>query len=644
MEHLRGSARPAAAEPTDGELLERFVTRREEGAFAELIHRHGPMVLSVCRRVLDSAEDVEDAFQATFMILVRKADSIRKRESAASWLYGVALRVARRARTALTRRRDRERQAAVSETAATPEEAWRDLRPVLDDAVDALPEKYRVLIVLCYLQGRTYDEAARLLDLAKGTVSTRLTQARMLLKRHLTRRGVVLPLALLATLLERNAAPAAVPPQLPPLAVTAGRSAAGMGGTVSARVETLSQTSLRSGSVLAPVMVAVLAGLLALMTGGLVAYRTFGPPRAGAAGEDETQAWTERFSQKDQPMVAYSFRFSPDGKWWAWQAGDGQIRVADTATGQNQVRIMPEFDPAHPSYANCLGFTSDNKEVVTAATDIRVWDVATQKETARYPGGLTTAWGSAGKTLATVSADGAIHVIDLLERRERVVPERLPGPVRALAFSPDGTKVASSGSDGAVVIYDAETSQRQRRLTGNAMPTLELAFSPDGSNLAALHGNPDAGAATTNRAVQIWQLDAEQKIELAPSQTIALAYAPHSGTLVTQELNGEMSMWNPATGDRKHFFGGGGTLGARLLRIVFSPDGKTVVVGGSKGSALLRTVATGRVVATLGHAGPVADAAFSPDGRMLATGTLGSSSADRRTNGLAEVKLWDRVR
>src|SRR5262249_10325695 len=126
MEQIRGIARPAAGEgPTDGELLGRFVTGRDEAAFAELVRRHGAMVLGVCRRVLDNAEDVEDAFQATFMVLVRKADSIRKRDSAASWLYGVALRVARRARAALSRRRERERRAAVPEVAAVaPEDVW----------------------------------------------------------------------------------------------------------------------------------------------------------------------------------------------------------------------------------------------------------------------------------------------------------------------------------------------------------------------------------------------------------------------------------------------------------------------------------------------------------------------------------------
>ena len=109
MEQLRGSARPAVDAPNDGQLLERFVTQRDEAAFVELVQRHGGMVLGVCRRVLDNAADVEDAYQATFMVLVRKADSIRKRDSAASWLYGVALRVARRARASMRARRSRAR-------------------------------------------------------------------------------------------------------------------------------------------------------------------------------------------------------------------------------------------------------------------------------------------------------------------------------------------------------------------------------------------------------------------------------------------------------------------------------------------------------------------------------------------------------
>src|SRR5438094_2590343 len=145
MEQLRGSARPAVDAPNDGQLLERFVTQRDEAAFVELVQRHGGMVLGVCRRVLDNAADVEDAYQATFMVLVRKADSIRKRDSAASWLYGVALRVARRARASMRRRGDRARRAAVPEAVAASDELWSDVRPVLDGAIESLPEKYRAL-------------------------------------------------------------------------------------------------------------------------------------------------------------------------------------------------------------------------------------------------------------------------------------------------------------------------------------------------------------------------------------------------------------------------------------------------------------------------------------------------------------------
>jgi RNA polymerase sigma factor (sigma-70 family) len=643
MEHLRGRACPAAAEPTDGELLERFVTRREDGAFAELVHRHGPMVLSVCRRVLDNAEDVEDAFQATFMILVRKADSIRNRDSLASWLYGVALRVARRARQAMTRRKDRERRAAAPETAPATDEAWRDLRPVLDDAVEALPEKYRVLVVLCYLQGRTYDEASRLLDLAKGTVSTRLTQARTLLRQRLTRRGVVLPLAVLATLLERNAAPAAVPPQLPPLAIEGGRVAAGMGGSVSQRVATLALTSLRGGSLLAPTMVAVLAGALAVMTSGLVIYRAISPANTNTANQQTlSQNWKERFRFKDQPMLAYGFKFSPDGKWWAWQAGDGQVRLGDTETGQKPERIQPAADPARmDSFTRTLGFTIDNKYIVTLAADVRVWEIATpQKETARYPGQVAVL-AADGKTLVTATNDGAIHLIDIVDRKDRVIPERLPAPVLALAIHPQGSSVVAGGRDGVIAFFDPSTLKRQRRLPGNAKPTLELAFSPDGSYLAALHGNPVAPGQNPIRAAQVWQLETEQKIDLPPQRVTEIAFAPKGNTLVTQENDGMLSIWDPGTGELKRNFYGGGRSN-KMMRLVFSPDGKTIVTGNNTGSAFVRSLETGNKVAQLSHSGMVMDAAFSPNGRLLAIGTSGSSPDGGQTPAMGEVALWER--
>jgi RNA polymerase sigma factor (sigma-70 family) len=188
--------------PTDGELLGRFAARRDEAAFEALLRRHGPMVLGVCRRVLHDPHEADDAFQATFLVLVRKAASIVKQPSVASWLYGVAFRIARKAKARACRRRACEGQ-AVNRTTPDPVEEvlWRDLLPVLDEEVNRLPEKHRALVVLCYLEGRTYAEAARQVGCSTGTVANRLAEARDRLRARLARRGALVPLALLPGLL-----------------------------------------------------------------------------------------------------------------------------------------------------------------------------------------------------------------------------------------------------------------------------------------------------------------------------------------------------------------------------------------------------------------------------------------------------------
>jgi RNA polymerase sigma factor (sigma-70 family) len=207
----RARARPEAGGLTDGQLLERFVLERQEAAFEALVWRHGPMVFNVCRRVLGAVPDAEDAFQATFLVLVRRAPAIRDREAVASWLYKVAYRVALRARA--TAAKAPARVPAPEELPARgagDEVAWRDLRPVLDDEIGRLPEKYRRAVVLCYLSGQTTEEAARQLGCARGTVLSRLAWARERLRGRLVRRGVTLSAAGLAAFLTRDAASASV--------------------------------------------------------------------------------------------------------------------------------------------------------------------------------------------------------------------------------------------------------------------------------------------------------------------------------------------------------------------------------------------------------------------------------------------------
>ncbi len=175
---------------TDGQLLDRFLDRQDKAAFETLVRRHGSMVLSVCRRVLGNTHDAEDAFQATFLVLVHKAASLAMRELVGNWLYGVAHRTALEARTLAARRRVREKQVSEMPEPAMPEAAADgDLRLLLDRELSQLPDKYRVPIVLCDLEGRTRKEVARQLGVPESTVSGRLTTARRLLARRWRARG-----------------------------------------------------------------------------------------------------------------------------------------------------------------------------------------------------------------------------------------------------------------------------------------------------------------------------------------------------------------------------------------------------------------------------------------------------------------------
>src|SRR5262249_6375527 len=147
---------------SDSHLLRRFVGGREEDAFAALLLRHGSLVFEVCRQVLRDGHDAEDAFQATFLVLARKAATVRRHESLAAWLHRVALNIARTAKASAAQRRDHERQAGLMpRTTPVDDVAPRDWEPLLHEEVDRLPEKYRVPVVLCYLEGKTHDEAAR---------------------------------------------------------------------------------------------------------------------------------------------------------------------------------------------------------------------------------------------------------------------------------------------------------------------------------------------------------------------------------------------------------------------------------------------------------------------------------------------------
>jgi RNA polymerase sigma factor (sigma-70 family) len=231
VDYIGRLARPRGSPEGDGDaqLLARFVAANDQEAFATLVRRHGGMVLGVCRRVLRNDHDAEDAFQAAFFVLARKAASVARYQSLAGWLYGVACRTALEARR---RRQGRERlMHELPHPEVSPVEV-QDWRPVLDEELERLPEKYRGAVVLADLQGRTRKEVARLLGIPEGTVSSRLATARRMLATRLSRRGVTLPGGLLGTALVVERASASVSAAL---AVATARSAVGfLGGQAAA--------------------------------------------------------------------------------------------------------------------------------------------------------------------------------------------------------------------------------------------------------------------------------------------------------------------------------------------------------------------------------------------------------------------------
>jgi RNA polymerase sigma factor (sigma-70 family) len=204
-----------AEELTDEALLAQFTAQREEAAFAVLVQRYGGLVLGVCRRVLQHEQDAEDVFQAVFCVLARRAGAIRKREAVGAWLHGVAYRLARKARAQRGRRPVPVPNVPdIPAAEELPPWAWQELRPILDEEVNRLPDQYRQAFVLCYLQGRTNEQAAGLLGCPLGTVLSRLARARDRLRARLTRRGLALSAGALVGVLGSAAAATAVPPQL----------------------------------------------------------------------------------------------------------------------------------------------------------------------------------------------------------------------------------------------------------------------------------------------------------------------------------------------------------------------------------------------------------------------------------------------
>jgi RNA polymerase sigma factor (sigma-70 family) len=359
----------------DGQLLERFVDRHDggEAAFEALVARHGPMVLGVCRQILPSPHDADDAFQATFLVLVRRASAIRKRESLGPWLHGVARRIALRSKTNAARRRQREGEQRFRIVGGFG--SSQELAGSLHDEIDRLPEKYRSPIVLCDLEGHTHAEAAERLKWPIGTVSGRLSRARDLLRGRIARRGLALSTASLASMVLNKSARAAVPSGLV-------RS--------TARAASSALTSMSVGSIklllLAPIAASLLVTAGAL---GLFAGETRGPKSSTAivpqqhliasssheltTTEPRTRRAPEAKSPPD-PIEITSLARSADGRLLAAGCRNAMITVWDLDTGLETATLTGHSAPIYS-----LAFLGSGRTLASSADDhlVTLWDVST---------------------------------------------------------------------------------------------------------------------------------------------------------------------------------------------------------------------------------------------------------------------------
>ena len=365
---------------TDTELLDRFLARGDggEAAFEALVNRHGSMVLGVCRQILNSSADVDDAFQATFLVLVRQAGSIRKKDSLGPWLHGVARRVAFRARRDAARRRLRETTAIRAVGAEPPDES---LAATLHEEIARLPEKYRTPIVLCDLEGRSHADAALHLDWPIGTVSGRLSRARALLRSRIARRGLALTSGFIVTMLNTGCSS----PVISAIAMSrVVRMAASQGGR--AKV-TASVASLAAASSPAK------AWLLAKIAAGVLASATLGWTswNIGGGGSQEVRDPVRdvestvativpaappsvvRRRLLDEESGILAFAIAPDGLTLASGSVDATVTIWDLKTGFEKRTLI-----GHEAAVTALEFARDGKTLASTSADhtVRCWDVA----------------------------------------------------------------------------------------------------------------------------------------------------------------------------------------------------------------------------------------------------------------------------
>jgi RNA polymerase sigma factor (sigma-70 family) len=669
---------------TDRDLLARFAGSRDEAAFATLLERHGPMVLHTCRGLLPGLHDAEDAFQATFLVLARRAGFLGWHESIAGWLHQVARRVSLKARTEAARRREREDQAGQRPTSDPLREVTlREAQARLHQELGQLPMRLRAPLLLCYLEGSTQEEAARQLGWSLRTFQRRLARGRDVLRARLARSGLALPAALGAVLMTQDSTSAALfqvtlRAVLSPAAGSAGSAAAAL-------AEGMGRAAFGAKARAA----ALVLTLAALAAGAGLAASAWGqreqpaepPPAAGAPAVKlaATPAPADEQARRDSygdplPVAAVrrlgSYRFrssgmgamalSPDGRTLATTSTSQWAYLWDMKTGRLLRRL------AHPRGASnlFLQFSPDGKRLYTHFCEIHCWDVATGKRlqvfeaqnmafyaAALSPDGRMLALGVAGGF--EQAADATWHCRVRFELRDgqtdrliRTFGEhaaRDSVPFRHMAFTRDGKGLlVSEAGQTAWSLWDVATGKERARLT----PRPRGKGPPDHARLLFRGWGLDVwvvGGGLPFATYVVPPFTSQGFIVADDGKTAALLKPAKMGfkdgaNLVEVEPP-ELLLWDADWGAVVRKLQGRPAFDEPLL---FTPDGKTLLGRNFNGTLLKWDLATGKRLPLPGaHESGVLYLAWSPEGKRLATGALDGEPLPPN-NGLdGTVRVWD---
>ncbi len=629
----------------DGQLLTRFVEERDECAFELLVRRYGRLVFGVCRRVLIDPAAAEDAFQATFLVLVHKAASLDRNRPVADWLYTVAFRLACRARANAARRRKFETAAVQGRPTTTDLPLPDDQSAIVHEELNRLPERDRVPLVLAYLEGRTYEQVARAVGCPVGSLGWRLNRAKEALRERLMNRGVVCPAAGVAALVTAAGTDAAVPAALTDTTVRAGMWFAGQ--RAAEVVPSAQALDLARGAI------GTMKSKWALAAGVLL-----------AVGLGGGSLWLARSEAMPEPPKVTAEQPAPK---------DAKPDLPEGATarlGTAQFR--------HGDTVFFIAYTADGKHIITAGRDnaVRMWDRATGQVVRQFeratgkpepidpkpapmmPGGKMMRTGAGPDDFpVALSADGKLLAAG--KGRTITVWETASGkklhelttaaPAFELAFTPDGQTLVSADTSDLVVLWDAgdgkpkktfETKDEARGTTKTG-----TAVSPAGTHFVHQVLEPDTG----NGALRVFDLatgKAQPDIKLSVGGAQTLAFSPDGKYLAWASFLDGVTVWDVHAHKEVNRFGGGMAMRPRFfgksLRV--SDDGKTIAVTLANDAIELWDVASGKLTQTIGGyqvepSGRVAvrlvlgtvnrmtssDLALAPDGKTVAV-SLGSAT------------------